>query len=253
MTERELAVVTGAGSGLGREIARRLVRRGFRLLLVGRSPERLRETEPEGEVFPADLAREEDVAALAERIRRDCPRMLVNCAGIGRAGCSADLAEAESLIVQVNFLAAQRLSRAFCEGCASRGGGGILLNVCSATAWCPAPLFAAYAASKSALYSWTRALAEEERKAGRGISVTAGCPGPLRTGFDVRAGMAPRRGADPGTCAERLLAAAFRGKPRCVPGAGAKIYRLACRLSPEGILVRASRRYRERTMMRAER
>ena len=275
--EAPLAVVTGASGGLGRELARRLSARGYRLLLVGRRLEALRGEFPAAEIRAADLSRPVETEALAAELCALGAEVLVNCAGLGRAGESAALGAAEEQELFVNALAPQLLTRAFLRA-VSAGRKGYVLNVCSVSAFAPAPLLAGYAASKAYLYSYTRAVAEElrgarqrEKKGRRGAKartreprgsvgsedarggagrafVCAGCPGPLDTPFDERAGMGKRRGMDPGRCAQKLLATLFAGRPLAVPGCGAKAYRLACRLLPVGLLARLSHRYRRRLL-----
>ena len=238
------AAVIGASGGLGREIAARLARAGFRLFVTGREERVLRETFPEAEIFVADLAEETEVRALAHAVRERSFDVFVHCAGTGNAGESLALGEREEQILAVNVRSVQMLSRAFAESGGKKPK--YLLNVCSVSAFCPAPYFSAYAASKAAAYAYTRAFAEEMRREHPEISVTAGCPGPLATRFDERAGIRARKGMDPGQCAGILLRAMFRKRSVVCPGAGAKWFRLACRLLPSGWMVRLSARYRLR-------
>lgn len=248
MTERKepspRALVTGASSGLGLAISRALSARGYALTLVGRDEEKLNALAaelPGSEGYPCDLSLRAQTRALAEKLAAGDYEVLVNCAGFGLLGESSELGDAELEILEVNACAAQILTCAFLRSATA----GRILNVASAAAFAPSPFFAAYAASKSYVYSWSRALSEELRAKKSRITLTTVCPGLLATPFDARAGGNPRRGMSPETCAKIALSGLFRGKPLILPG-GAKWGRLAARLLPDWILVRAERRIQKR-------
>lgn len=184
------ALVTGASSGIGQAMARQLADRGAHLVLVARSLDRLgtlaselRERAPvEVEVLRADLTDEDDVTAVARRLRRtDAPvDLLINNAGFGQVGrfVELDVDRAERQ-VRLNALTPVRLAHAFVPRVRATGGG--LLNVASIAAFQPVPTMATYAATKAMLSSWSQALHEELR--GTGIHVTVLAPGFTRTEF----------------------------------------------------------------------
>jgi short-subunit dehydrogenase len=183
-----LTVVTGASSGIGAEIARRLAVRGARLLLTGRDPGRLRTVAnsldpaaPAAELVLADLADPAGVAAVVAAIGDRPVDLLVNSAGLGTFGPHAGLdPRAETGVIAVNCTAVVALTQAVLPGMLQRGRG-FVLNIASTIAFQPAPGQATYGASKAFVLSYSEALAEEVR--GSGVRVAVLCPGPTDTAF----------------------------------------------------------------------
>ncbi len=225
------AVVTGASSGLGRGIALRLAERGMKLVLTGRNEARLHETAEqirsvvpgvEMELVAADLASKAGVAKLLDHVGDRPVEVLVNNAGFGTYGAFAEAdggREDEEIAVDVGAVVS--LSRAVLPGMIARGSGGIL-NVASTIAFQPAPSQAVYGASKAFVLSFSEALWAEARP--HGVSVTALCPGPTRTGFvdaleaDVGHTAIYRKLAEPGPVIETGLRALDKGRAVVVPG-----------------------------------
>src|SRR6266498_2627304 len=193
------AVVTGASSGLGREFALALAKRGQPVLAVARRGDRLRTLADEasaggGRVEPliADLSTAagiETVLATAAALEVD---VLVNNAGVATYGPFVSLSpERERELVRLNVEAIVALTRGLLPAMLARGRGG-LINVASQMAFQPMPYFAVYAASKAFVLSFSEALAEELR--GSGVRVTAIAPGFTSTEFSQVAGsQAPER------------------------------------------------------------
>ena len=183
-----LTVVTGASSGIGAQIARRLAARGARLLLTGRDAGRLRtvvdslgSAAAAAELVPADLADPAGVEAVVAAIRDRPVDLLVNNAGFATFGPHAGLdPRAETDVVAVNCTAVVALTRAVLPGMLVRGRG-FVLNIASTIAFQPAPGQATYGASKAFVLSFSEALAEEVR--GTGVRVAVACPGPTDTAF----------------------------------------------------------------------
>jgi short-subunit dehydrogenase len=239
------AVVTGASSGLGREIAHKLAERGMALLLTGRNGARLHETAGqirgavpgvELELVVADLATQDGVAKLVEHIAGRPVEVLVNNAGFGTYGPFAEAdAGREDQEIAVDVAAVVTLTRAVLPAMIARGSGGIL-NVASTIAFQPAPSQAVYGASKAFVLSFSEALWAEARP--RGVSVTALCPGPTRTGFvdaleaDVGHAAIYRKLAEPGPVIEAGLRALEKGRAVVVPGARNSLMAVGGRLMP---------------------
>lgn len=187
------AVVTGASSGIGAEIARELARRGHGLTLVARREDRLRELAAElshvrVEVVPADLTFEADRQKVVDEVAARGLELdvLVNNAGLSTTGLVVNsTAEAELRMVKVDVEAVVHLSTLALPGMAQRGRG-VILNVASTAAMQPLPGQAGYGASKAFVLSYSRALATELK--GTGVTVTALCPGPVPTEFAEAAG-----------------------------------------------------------------
>ena len=186
------AVVTGASSGIGAEMARELYRRGHQVVLVARSADKLQTLSDElGErafVLPADLADRPTRAGLLGRVEAlgFTPDILVNNAGLSTLGpVSKSDPDAELNMIEVDVAAVADLCSRFVPGMVERGQGAVL-NVASTAAFQPLPGQAAYGAGKAFVLSYTQSLAGELR--GTGVSVTALCPGPVKTGFGETAG-----------------------------------------------------------------
>lgn len=185
-----LAVITGAGRGLGRATALELAEHGWDLALLARSRGQLDAVAAEArgrgvgaEVFPVAVEDVAAVRAVFEELDRRCPQpdALVNCAGTGTFAPVSELDPAEwSRIVSVNltgtFLCCQEASRRM----VARGGGSIV-NVLSIASRMALPGAAAYCASKWGALGFTKVLAEEVRR--HGVRVTALCPGSIATPF----------------------------------------------------------------------
>ena len=196
-TQRPLALVTGASSGIGLELAKLLAADGHDLILVARRAEALEQLAAElrtsqgaiVHVWPADLATPEapkDLEARAAAAGLDV-EILVNNAGFGALGAFADLPLDRQLsIVDVNLRALTELTHRFLPAMRRRRRGRIMI-VASMAGFLPGPYMAVYYATKAYLQSFALALAEE--LAGSGITVTCVCPGYTATEFQAVAHM----------------------------------------------------------------
>lgn len=252
------ALLTGATSGIGYELAKRFARDGYHLVLVARREEELRRVAEElrgadgipAAIIPKDLAHPmaaEEIAA--ELQRRELPvDVLVNNAGFAQYGpfATADLA-AELGMIQVNVVALTHLTRLLLPRMLQRRDGKIL-NVASTAAFQPGPFLAVYYATKAYVLSLSEALASELR--GSGVSVTALCPGPTRTNFQARAGMEHTRLfsgriMDAASVARIGYRGLMRGDPVVVPGLRNRVLVLAVRCAPRRMVSAVVRRLNE--------
>jgi short-subunit dehydrogenase len=244
------AVVTGASSGIGAEIARELHRRGHGVVLVARSVDKLEHLAEElGQrawVLPADLTDRAARAGLLERVEAlgVVPDVLINNAGLSTLGAvfRSDPA-AEVNMIEVDVVAVADLCSRFLPGMVDRGRGAVL-NVASTAAFQPLPGQAAYAAGKAFVLSYTQSLAGELR--GSGVSATALCPGPVETGFAETAGFEDEeaKGALPSFLwvdAAKVARAAIEGMARgrlvVIPGAANRAASVLAQVTPRSLLL----------------
>ena len=191
----EWAVVTGASSGIGREIAKQVAARGLSVVLVARRQAELealaREIEKEWKVktltVAVDLANRESRIAVLEAVEDRLVGLLVNSAGFGSGGefVKADFG-LESEMVEVNCRALVELTHMFARRFVAQKRGGVIL-LSSIVAFQGAAYSANYAATKAYVQSLAEGLREE--LAPYGVDVLSSAPGPTATGFGTRAGM----------------------------------------------------------------
>ena len=186
------AVVTGASSGIGAEIARDLAGRGHQVVLVARTESKLTELAGElgdrAHVLATDLSDRDARAGLLARVSELglVADVLVNNAGLSTLGpVHRSDPDAELNLVEVDVAAVVDLCSRFLPGMVERGRGAVL-NVASMAAFQPLPGQATYGAAKAFVLSYTESLSGE--LAGSGVTVTALCPGPVDTGFGEAAG-----------------------------------------------------------------
>jgi short-subunit dehydrogenase len=253
------ALVTGASSGIGLELATLLAADGYDLILVARRRDRLEELgetlarahQIRYQAIDVDLADPAAVEELSHRL--EDPRaidVLINNAGFGALGPLATMDVAtERSMTSVNVGALTDLTRLVLPGMVARRRGRIL-NVASTAGFAPGPFMAVYYATKAYVISFSEALAEELR--GSGVTVTVLCPGPTRTEFQTVARMeSTHLYRMPGVMDAAPVARAgyrgmMRGKRMVVPGVMNRILPLVIRFSPRGMVVRVSRYFQEK-------
>ena len=242
---KDPVVVTGASRGIGRALALAFARRGHEVVLAARSREELesaaREIGPQARLVVADLAtqegRDELLSASPQRIGG-----LVNNAGIGTAGefAAQDRARDRS-VMRLNCEAVVDLTHLFLP---RLGPGSFIVNLSSAAAFQPVPLFAVYAATKAFVLSFSEALGDE--LAPRGVHVLALCPGVTETGFQKQADVAlPKSYATSQQVAEFALRALDAKKRVAVHGTGNALLAYSSRFSPRFLTLKVARKVME--------
>jgi len=257
---RRTALVTGASSGIGAELAKRFAADGFDVALVARTGAALEELAQEIEerhavgthVVPMDLARVDAPTDLFTELRSRGVRVdaLVNSAGFNQFAPFVESDERRMLdLLALNVRSLTHLTRLVLPGMVERRWGRVV-NLSSNAAFQPGPLMAVYYASKAYVLSLSIALAEELR--GTGVTVTALCPGPTASGFQAAASMedskllAGRRLASTAEVAAWGYAAVKRGKPFAVQGARWQTVAFATRFLPRATAARMAMRAQER-------
>lgn len=257
---RPVALITGASGGIGLELARLCAKGGHDVILVARSQAKLEEIakylsgmyQVRVEVIVADLSDAEAPQAIMEEVTRRglAVDVLVNNAGFGHWGLfgRSDL-DRYLLMVQVNIVALMQLTRLVLPRMVSQRRGRIL-NVASTAGFAPGPLMAVYYASKAFVVSFSEAIAQELK--GTGITVTALCPGPTRTGFGVAAGTADTNlfkspnVMEAAPVAEAGYRGMMRGRIIVIPGLANKLLIQSIRLSPRWAIRAITRWFQER-------
>lgn len=228
---KPLALITGASSGIGRELAKRFAAGGHDLILTARRAEELNTlaTEVSQEhgvtchVFPHDLSSPASPQQLFDKVTDAnlVVDVLVNNAGFGQYGPFLESDPTRLLqMLQVNMLALTHLTRLFLPDMVLRKHGRIL-NVASTAAFQPGPQMAGYYATKAYVLSLSEALSYELRQSG--VTVTCLCPGPTRTEFVANAALEGSKlfhspGVEVAPVAEAAFWATLRGQRVVVPG-----------------------------------
>ncbi|ESQ78730.1 SDR family oxidoreductase [Asticcacaulis sp. YBE204] len=227
---RELALVTGASSGIGYELAAVFAKEGYDLIIVSETDEILSAANGlrafGGNVFPvrADLTEFQGVHALLEQIgaqERPLAAAALN-AGIGHGGKFAETElMAELDVIKLNVISTVHLAKHIVQGMKQDRHGGKILFTASIAATLPGSYSAVYNASKAFVHSFAEALHYELKE--YGISVTALMPGPTDTNFFHRAGMDDTKAAvsekdDPAIVARQGFDALMAGKDQIIAG-----------------------------------
>ena len=258
------ALITGASAGIGREFARSLARRGHGVTLVARRRERLEELAKEladehgirAETVPADLSdageRQRLVDAIAERDLS--VEILVNNAGFGIYGRFPGGRDRELEQVNVLVAAVVDLDARYFPAMLERGRGAIV-NISSTAGLQPLPGNGTYSASKAFVLYHSEVLHTEAR--GSGVTVTAVCPGPVRTEFQktsearFQTALPSFVWCGPERVAEDALRAAERGKRTVVPGGlPVRLFFGPNRMAPPGLALAVARRVMSRDLRR---
>ncbi len=236
------ALITGASSGIGKEIAVKLSEYGYDLILAARRGDKLSEVSKllrsPAEIITIDLSKEENCYSLYEKCKSDELEIVVNNAGFGNFGEFSDtelLREMEML--DLNVRAVHILTKLFLNDFLKKDSGKIL-NVASAAGFMPAgPLLATYYATKAYVRSLTRAIAKELKKSGSNVTVSVLCPGPVKTEFDTVAGVDfQSAGMDAQKVAEIAVSGMLLGKTEIVPGSLIKVGKILTKILPDSVI-----------------
>lgn len=240
------ALITGASSGMGRDMARVLSGLGYDIIAVARRSERLEQLKKElktnVEIICCDVSDEQQCRQLAG-IAGDVD-VVVNNAGFGVFGdfCSNDL-DAELKLIDTNLKAVHIITKEYTRRFKEKNSGYIL-NVASAAAFFPGPLFAAYYASKSYVLRLSQSIAEEMRREKKNVHISVLCPGPVSTEFgkvaNVSFGIKGKGiSLESMDVARYAIKQMFSGKQVIVPGAVMKVAVFLRHILPDKALARA--------------
>lgn len=183
------ALITGASSGIGLDMARYLATKKWELILVARNKEKLEEIQEKlptkVTIIVADLSQEQKVKELYALAKKENIDMLINNAGLGDFGPLSETDLNKDLeLINTNIKAVHILAKSFVKDMEKRDSDTYILNVASSAAFQPGPLMSTYYATKSYVYQLTEALYYEEKKKKTKVHVSVLCPGPVETNFN---------------------------------------------------------------------
>jgi uncharacterized protein len=248
----EWALITGASTGIGYELAKVFAAERHNVALVARNEKKLKEVAAQLEgtygistkVFALDLAQPGASQELFDALRDTPISALINNAGFGSMGAFIDDEPGNDVdMMQVNMRALVQLTHLFLPPMLKRKSGYVL-NVASTAAFQPGPYMAMYYATKAFVFSFSVALAEE--LAGTGVSVTTLCPGMTKTEFQERAKLKRISGLMPCMTAEAVAKAGYHGMIRkkriIIPGMINKISSVVAKRMPAVFISKIVRR-----------
>jgi len=251
------ALITGASSGIGFELAQLFAQDRYNVVLVARDKLKLTQLADDlirrygitAKVIEKDLSKSSAPIEIFEELQRSFLSIdiLVNNAGVGVYGLFEESNLKEQLdSLQLNIMTLTSLTHLFLPGIKSRKGK--ILNVSSTAAFQPGPLMGCYFASKAYALFFSEAMANELRVSG--VTVTALCPGPTQTNFQVRSGTQNIRESAIMMDAKKVALIGYKGlmkgKTVVVPGPMNKILVFLVRFFPRDLVTRIARFFEER-------
>lgn len=235
------ALITGASSGIGREMAKILSNMGYDLILVARRKNRLEELKEvlhtNVTIIPLDISSTYNCAKLYEKVKNEDIEIVINNAGFGLYGeFTKTNIDQELDMIDLNMKALHVLTKLFLNDFKKKNRGYIL-NVASMASFMPGPMMATYYASKAYVRSLTEAINYELKESNSNVYVGVLCPGPVKTEFDKVANVKfAVKGLDSNTVAEYAITKMFKRKMVIIPGIKMKLGRFFMRfVSDEGL------------------
>lgn len=238
------ALITGASSGIGLDMARYLATKDCELILVSRNKERLEEIQEQlptkTTIIVADLSNEQRVKELYVIAKKENIDILINNAGLGDFGCLTDTDLNKDLeLINTNIKAVHILTKYLVKDMEKRETDTYILNVSSSAAFQPGPLMSTYYSTKAYVYQLTEALYYEEKKKNTKVHVSVLCPGPVETNFNNVAGVTfsvkPLKST---FVAKYAIDQMFKNKMLIIPGFKMKCAKFFGRFVPDKIMLK---------------
>lgn len=238
-------LITGASSGIGKDMAKIYSSKGYELILVARSKDKMEELAEQlktsVKIIALDLSQPNACRNLYEEVKDENIDILINNAGYGVFGkfIETDL-DAELNMIDLNIKAVHTLTKFFLKDFMKKDRGAIL-NVASSAGFSPGPLFSSYYASKAYVVRLTQAIYEELRREKSNVYIGALCPGPVDTSFNHRANVAFNlKGLDSHDVAAYAIKKMEERKLIIIPGKLMKLSYWITKITPEKILLKAA-------------
>ena len=237
------ALITGASSGIGKDMARILAQKNYELVLVARDIKKLEETKNElekitkVEIISTDLSNEENCKELYKKVQNI--DILINNAGFGDCGNFTKTSLEKDLnMIKTNIIAYHILTKLYLTDMKAKNQGKIL-NVASIAGFMPGPLMATYYATKNYVVRLSEAIREELKKEKSNIQISILCPGPVETNFNKVANVKFNlREANSMNVAKYAIKKLEKGKFYIVPGIDIKIAKIGAKIIPSNIIAK---------------
>ena len=235
------ALITGASSGIGRDIAINLSKKGYDLILVARDLEKLNEVKSKlhtnVEVVNMDVSNAENCKELHEKYQNI--DILVNNAGFGDCGYFTKTSlDKELKMIDTNIVAYHVLTKLYLQDMKQKNSGKIL-NVASIAGFMPGPLMATYYSTKAYVVRLSEAIREESRREKSNVQISILCPGPVNTNFNKVADVQfALKGLSSEYVAKYAVDKLYKGKFYIVPGWKIKLARFGAKIAPNNLVAK---------------
>ena len=258
------ALITGASSGIGKDMAKILNEKGYDLVLVARDEDRLQETKQELEqsnknsnvnqernnkieIISMNLTDEEKCKNLAQNVQ-DID-ILINNAGFGDCGrFDKTNLDKDISMIKTNVIAYHILTKLYLKQMKERNSGKIL-NVASIAGFMPGPLMATYYETKNYIVRLSEAIREELKKDKSNVQISILCPGPVETNFNKVANVKFKlREADSMQVAKYAIKKLEQGNFYIVPGIDVKFAKLGAKITPANLLSKITYKVQKRKL-----
>ena len=237
------ALITGASSGMGRDMAKILSQKGYDLILVARDEKRLEEVKKqlktETKIVVMDISKEENCKKIYEE-NKDID-ILINNAGFGDCGHFEETSlDKDIQMIHTNIIAYHILTKLYLKEMIKKDSGKIL-NVASIAGFMPGPLMTTYYSTKNYVVRFSESIREELRRKKSKVQISILCPGPVDTHFNKVADVEfALKGLSSEYVAKYAINKFFKGKFYIVPGWKIKLARIGAKLAPASFVAKIS-------------
>ena len=251
------AIITGASSGIGRDMARVLAQKGYNLVLVARSEEQLNkiaeELRKKNKIEVQTIAMDLSIAKNCIELHNKVPNvdLLINNAGFGDCGNFTKTSlEKEINMINTNIVAYHILMKLYLIDMKQKDSGKIL-NVASIAGFMPGPLMSTYYATKGYIVRLSESVREELKKENSNVQISILCPGPVSTNFSKVANVKFNlREANSMEISKYAIKKLERGKFYIVPGLDVKFAKLGAKLAPAPLISKVTYKVQKRKIQR---
>ena len=243
------ALITGASSGIGRDIAKILSQKGYDLVLIARNLEKLEEVKKQlktkVELVEMDVSKEENCKKLFQDYK-DID-ILVNNAGFGDCGYFDETSLDKDLqMIKTNVIAYHILTKLYLKEMIKRNSGKIL-NVASIAGFMPGPLMASYYSTKAYVVRLSEAIRTELKKRKSKVQINILCPGPVNTNFNKVADVEfALKGLSSEFVAQYAIEKFLKGKFYIIPGWKIKLAKIGVKIAPTNLVSKISYKMQKR-------